>query len=121
MSVRRDHATALLAAARDLPGFERDGARFRILAGEGLTLSHVEVPALTALPGHHHPQEQMGIVLSGRMRLSIGDTERELTAGDVYRIPPGVPHAGSTGPEGATVLDVFAPVRSDYHELAELG
>ena len=31
-----------------------------------------------------------------------------------YALPGGVPHSAYCGPEGATVLDIFHPVREDY-------
>jgi hypothetical protein len=36
-----------------------------------------------------------------------------------YVLPGGVPHSAYCGPEGATVLDVFRPVREDYRERWE--
>ena len=33
---------------------------------------------------------------------------------DAYVIPGGVEHGARCGPEGATVIDVFQPVREDY-------
>jgi hypothetical protein len=35
---------------------------------------------------------------------------------DGYALPGGVVHSAYCGPEGATVLDVFTPVRKDYLE-----
>jgi quercetin dioxygenase-like cupin family protein len=33
-------------------------------------------------------------------------------------IPAGVVHGAYAGPEGAVVLDVFAPIREDFRALA---
>jgi len=46
-----------------------------------------------ALPEHVHAA-QIGIVLEGRIDLTIGGTERSYTRGDRYYIPAGVPHSG---------------------------
>jgi hypothetical protein len=35
---------------------------------------------------------------------------------DAFLMPGGVEHSGTAGPGGATVLDVFVPVREDYRE-----
>ncbi len=35
---------------------------------------------------------------------------------DAIVAPPGTPHSAVAGPEGARVLDVWAPVREDYRE-----
>ena len=45
---------------------------------------------------------------------------RELHAGDTYVIPSDVPHDAVTGLEGATVIDVFAPIRADWEKLQRL-
>jgi len=33
-----------------------------------------------------------------------------------YVLPGGVEHSAYCGPEGATVIDIFCPVREDYRE-----
>jgi len=48
-------------------------------------------------------------------RKSSGLTERYM-----YSIRSGIPHSGETGPDGATVLDVFSPVRSDWYDTPRL-
>jgi hypothetical protein len=35
----------------------------------------------------------------------------------MYVIPANVPHDAIAGPEGAVVVDVFAPVRDDWHKF----
>ncbi|MBW2560932.1 MAG: cupin domain-containing protein [Deltaproteobacteria bacterium] len=45
------------------------------------------------LPEHSHAA-QIGIVLEGRIDLTIGGTGRSYTRGDRYYIPEGVPHSG---------------------------
>ena len=56
---------------------------------------------------------------SGRT-FRVGDEVRDLEPGGTWRIPPNVPHEVHTGPEGAVVIDVFAPVRSDWQALERL-
>jgi len=85
-----------------------------LVAGERMMLSFLELAEGSAVPPHKHPEEQGGFVLSGRLRLRIGDTERILSPGEAYIAPPNVVHAAY--PEGgpARVLDVFSPPRKDY-------
>lgn len=61
------------------------------------------------------------MVLSGSVSFRVGEETRQLEAGGTWRIPPNVPHEVHTGPEGAVVLDVFAPVRADWAALERLG
>jgi quercetin dioxygenase-like cupin family protein len=62
------------------------------------------------VPLHSHPQEQIGMVYSGRAILRIGDEERIMQQGDFYCISAGVPCIGD---EPFVMLDIFHPVRED--------
>jgi len=68
----------------------------------------------TELPVHSHPHEQVGYVLAGSLQIGAGDATCRLGPGDVYVAPPNAPHAAVSGPDGATVLDVFSPPREDF-------
>ena len=92
------------------------GCRLRTPYGENLMLSYLEMDDGAEVPLHHHPHEQGGILLRGRLQLTIGEETRVVEAGSLFLIPPNVPHrAVAIGP--AVVLDVFSPVREDYAEL----
>jgi quercetin dioxygenase-like cupin family protein len=72
------------------------------------------------VPPHAHPHEQIGVVYSGRARLTIGEEERLMEKGDFYCIPAHVPHGDlCLGDEPFVMLDIFYPVRGDF--LASLG
>jgi hypothetical protein len=74
-----------------------------------------------ALPEHHHENEQLGFVIAGMVTMVIGGEKRELHTGDTYAIPSHVPHSAVAGPDGATVTDVFAPVRADWAKIEATG
>jgi len=63
---------------------------------------------------HSHEHEQLGLVLRGSLRFRVGSEERELRAGQTWEIPSNTPHRAEAGPDGATVLDLFAPPRSEW-------
>jgi unsaturated pyranuronate lyase len=84
---------------------------------DDLTFAVVEIEPGAALPEHHHENEQLGMVLRGSMTLRVGDEERGLGPGGIWRIPPNVPHSASGGPDGAVALDVFSPPREDWKAL----
>jgi quercetin dioxygenase-like cupin family protein len=65
------------------------------------------------LPLHSHPHEQSGYIVSGRIRLTLGQESCELGPGDSYYAPANVPH-GATILETAVVVDTFSPPREDY-------
>ncbi|HUS70343.1 MAG TPA: cupin domain-containing protein [Anaerolineae bacterium] len=67
------------------------------------------------VPTHSHPHEQIGMVHSGRARLTIGEKERLVEKGDFYCIPANVPHSDlCIGEEPFVMLDIFYPVREDF-------
>jgi quercetin dioxygenase-like cupin family protein len=93
------------------------GILARVAEGRAITFAVVELDAHAVAARHHHPNEQLGLVLKGTMRFVIGDETRELVAGDVYVIPSDVPHEATAGAEGAVVIDVFSPIRADWHRF----
>ena len=93
------------------------GCRMRTPHGQNLMLSYLEMEDGAEVPLHHHPHEQGGILIQGRMQLTIGDETRICEAGSLFIIPPNVPHRAVAVDGPAVVLDVFSPVREDYAEL----
>ena len=65
------------------------------------------------LPLHAHPHEQTGYLVSGRIRLTIGEVTHEVLPGDSWCIGGGVKH-GAEILEDSVAIEVFAPVRKDY-------
>jgi quercetin dioxygenase-like cupin family protein len=92
------------------------GVTGRPLFGEGAMLNLIEFEPGTEVPLHSHEHEQLGIVLRGMQALVVNGVARELRPMEGYVLPGGVPHSAYCGPDGATVLDVFRPVREDYLE-----
>ncbi len=114
-----------MSALDDLAALEPiriwDGVIARSVDGERVGFAVVELEPSIVVPEHSHDNEQLGVVLSGSVSFPIGDEMRDLEPGGTWRIPPNVPHEVHTGPEGAVVMDVFAPVRSDWRALERLG
>ena len=96
-----------------------DGVLGRVVHGERITLGVIELDPGSVVPEHRHENEQLGLVLSGSLVFRVGEESRELAAGGAYRIPAQTPHDVRTGPEGAVVVDVFAPVREEWKALEE--
>jgi unsaturated pyranuronate lyase len=119
-------ASALVGALEDLAALEPfkvwEGVIARSVEGERLNLAVVELEPSSVVPEHSHENEQLGIVLRGSLSFRVGDEVRDLAAGATYRIAPNVPHEVlGAGPEGAVVIDVFAPVRADWAGLERIG
>ncbi|MGA0556439.1 cupin domain-containing protein [Larkinella sp. VNQ87] len=90
------------------------GVRRKIMAYDA-NLMLVKVAFETGGIGaiHHHYHTQMSYVESGRFAITIGEETQELKAGDVYHLPPNVPH-GAVALEAGVLVDVFTPVREDF-------
>jgi quercetin dioxygenase-like cupin family protein len=97
-----------------------EGIAGRALHGDALTLALVELEPGISLPEHQHPNEQLGLVIEGAITFTIAGEERVLGPGGTWSIPGGAPHSAEVGPEGAVVLDVFAPPRGDWKTLDAL-
>ena len=98
-----------------------DAVIARVVHGERASMAVVELEPDSVVPEHSHDNEQLGIVLQGTITFRIGTETRELGPGATYRIAPNTPHAVlKTCPDGAVVIDVFAPVRADWRELEVL-
>lgn len=95
-----------------------DGVVVRSVDGERLTLGIVELDPDSVVPEHRHENEQLGLLLQGSLRFRIGDESRELGPGGTWSIPANVPHEVHVGPEGAVVIDVFAPSRGDWATIS---
>jgi quercetin dioxygenase-like cupin family protein len=94
-----------------------DAVRARRIQGDRITLALVELAPDAVVPGHQHEAEQLGMVIEGSVVFTIGEERRELRAGGTWRIPSNAPHQVTTGPDGATVIDLFAPPRDDWDTL----
>jgi quercetin dioxygenase-like cupin family protein len=92
----------------------------RAIAGERITLAIVELDPGAVVAEHAHENEQLGLVLRGSMSFRVGEEERELGPGGTWTIPANTPHEATAGPDGAVVIDVFAPPRDDWEALAPL-
>ena len=88
------------------------GADGRIVHGTALTLATWTFAAGASLPAHSHPHEQITTVVSGTLKLRIGESEYTMDTGDSAVIPGNVEHE-ATAISDVTVADAFYPVRED--------
>ncbi|MGH9384845.1 MAG: cupin domain-containing protein [Vicinamibacterales bacterium] len=94
------------------------GFRARIVHSERTSHSWVEIDSGARFPEHHHPHEQIVNVLEGELELVVRGAVHRLVPGQVFVIPPDVPHHGRAI-TACRVLDVFAPVRDDYRTVSD--
>jgi unsaturated pyranuronate lyase len=94
-----------------------DTVRARRVQGEQITFAVVELAPNAVVPEHRHVNEQLGMVIQGEMRFTLDGETRTLGPGGTWRILSNRPHNTQAGPDGAIVIDVFTPVRSDWDAL----
>jgi quercetin dioxygenase-like cupin family protein len=94
-----------------------DGVNGRVVDGSEATLAVIELDADAVVPEHSHANEQLGVLISGSLTFRIGDETQELGPGGMWRIPPHVPHDVRVGPDGAVLVEAFAPRRADWEAL----
>lgn len=87
--------------------------RRTLATGERLMISHITLDKDATVPMHSHPHEQVGYVIQGRMRMTIGEQIYEFEPGDSYLIPGGVEH-DATALTDCVALDIFSPPREEY-------
>jgi quercetin dioxygenase-like cupin family protein len=91
-----------------------------VIHGERLSVAVVDIEPDLQVPEHAHPHEQLGFVLKGRVGMVIEGETRELGPGEAYVIPPNARHSAYTGPDGAAVVDIFAPPRLEWNQAERL-
>ncbi|MBU2645189.1 cupin domain-containing protein [bacterium] len=91
-----------------------DGIRLKTLTyGEKVSLTEFVMEKGNDLPAHEHPHEQIGYLVSGRIKLTVEDQVYETGPGDSWCIPGGVKHS-ATIIEDSIAIEIFSPVREDY-------
>lgn len=93
----------------------------RAVHGERVTVAVVELEPGLVMSEHRHANEQVGVVIRGEMLFTVGGEPRRRAAGDMWVIPPGVPHEVTVGPEGCTLVECFSPPRNDWDGLPRLA
>ena len=96
-----------------------DGIVGRTVHGERVSFSLLELDAGAVVPEHSHANEQVGMLLEGAVTFTIGGETRDLRPGAAWTILADVPHSVAVGPEGALIVEVFSPVRDDWHAIEQ--
>jgi quercetin dioxygenase-like cupin family protein len=98
--------------------------------GEGRTryLAHTEKLMMAVIdfmdgptgepdPPHSHPHEQVSYVVSGELIVFIGDEQTRLAPGDMFTVPPDIPHTVQLLTEYVRLVDTFHPIRDEFLSL----
>lgn len=65
-------------------------------------------------PPHHHPHEQASYVAAGEIILYLDGDPTHLVAGDIFTVPPNIPHSVRLLTSHVRLVDTFTPLREDF-------
>ena len=102
---------AAMPSESPYPGVER-----RFFHTAESTVSRYTFASGATFPLHHHPEEQVTLIESGSVELTVDADVHELTSGDWSVVDPGVPHGLTAGAEGATIVAVVTPRRASSND-----
>ena len=85
----------------------------RVIHGVNTTLARLEITKGAVVPLHHHVNEQMSVMLKGKLSFVVDGVTSIVSEGEVMVIPPNAPHTVEALEE-SLVLDIFSPPRADW-------
>ena len=71
-------------------------------------------PASQPDPPHSHPHEQVACVVSGEVLFFMDGKPTRLGPGDMYTVPPNIPHSIQLLTKQVKLIDAFTPIRKDF-------
>jgi quercetin dioxygenase-like cupin family protein len=73
-----------------------------------------EGPTSDPDPPHSHPHEQVSYVVSGEINIFLNNEPTRLGPGDLFTVPPNLPHSVQLLSEHVRLVDTFSPIRQDF-------
>lgn len=97
------------------------GIARRVLTTAKATVQEYRFEPGATFPKHHHPEEQITLVLEGSLSFTAGRETHTLAAGGWSVVVGDEPHGITAGPDGARFLAVLVPPRagSDTYTLTD--
>lgn len=85
----------------------------QVIHGANTTVARLEMKRGAMVAQHHHLNEQMTVMISGRLRFVFPERTLEVAGGEVMEIEPNLPHSVEAL-EDSVAIDVFSPRREDW-------
>lgn len=92
----------------------------KVVDGASMTMTRYSFKPGGRFPHHVHEQEQMTMVVAGRLTFLVDGVDHVLEVGSLVVIPSGVPHSAEAGPEGAEVVSFVSPARTEGRGISML-
>jgi quercetin dioxygenase-like cupin family protein len=96
-----------MQAGEPLPGWKG-----RFWRSGSMSFSRYDVESGCSIHEHHHPNEEVWVVIEGRFEITIGAETRTVGPGAAAVVPPDVPHSVRVL-EGGRAFVANHPVRTD--------
>ncbi len=77
-----------MKTAEPLPGWKG-----RYWRSDAMSFAHYDVEAGCSIHEHHHPNEEVWVIIEGQFEVSIGGETQVAGPGAVAVVPPDVPHS----------------------------
>jgi quercetin dioxygenase-like cupin family protein len=90
-----------------------ENIRRQMISGSKEMLVRWEFTRGAVAARHSHPHEQIVVMVHGKLRLIVGETETIMKSDDIVVIPPNTPHEAHAL-EDSVVIDIFSPPREDF-------
>lgn len=65
-------------------------------------------------PPHSHPHEQVSYVAEGEVIFFLDGSPHPLKKGDMFTVPPDIPHSVQLLTPHVRLVDTFTPLREDF-------
>lgn len=85
----------------------------QFLTGAKAMVSRIMLKEGCVVPEHSHPNEQISMIVTGRMEFVVSGVAQVVGPGEVLVIPGDAPHS-ARALEDTENLDFFAPPRQDW-------
>ena len=95
-----------MKTAEPLPGWKG-----RFWRSDSMSFSHYDVAAGSSIHEHHHPNEEVWVIIDGRFEVTIGSETQIAGPGAVAVVPADVPHSVRVL-EGGRAVIANNPVRT---------
>lgn len=100
---------------RNLPSRElAPGIALREAHLRNVMVSFIQLQPGAKVKEHRHPHEQISVVISGRLRLTVAGETAVLEAGQGRLVPANALHSAEALEAEVWAYDSFSPIREDY-------
>ena len=79
-----------------------------------VVIDFTDGPSEVPDPPHSHPHEQVSYVAAGELIVHIDGDSTRLFEGDMFTVPPNVPHTIQLLSDYVRLVDTFTPLREDF-------